>query len=383
MVKLKYKVMAENAFRFYRGTCHLFYEDLSKSTGLPESPLSWICGDLHLENYGSFKADNRLVYFDLNDFDEAILAPCIWEVARMTGSIYVGFAELGLAEGECTKLARLFVKHYAATMAGGKAFSIDPRTANGIVYNFLKKADKRKQKQLLKRHTTIVKHKLFLSQDNAVQFPVKKQLHKDLLLHINKWLKTGSRDLHHFKTMDCVFRLAGTGSIGLNRYLFLLRNLDAKNKYLLLDMKEAVSSSLAPYITTKQPKWDTDAGRVEQIKHRMQNISPALLGTTVFEGQSYVVQEMQPMEDRISFETIKDHYGDIVNVISDMAMLAASSQIRSSGREGSAIADDLIVFGQNTNWQEDLIRYAREYSRQVKKDYRQFVNGWKKANRKE
>ena len=42
---------------------------------LPHSPVCWICGDLHIENFGSYKGDNRLVYFDLNDFDESILAP--------------------------------------------------------------------------------------------------------------------------------------------------------------------------------------------------------------------------------------------------------------------------------------------------------------------
>lgn len=31
----------------------LFYEDLSR-VGLSSSPASWVCGDLHLENFGIF-----------------------------------------------------------------------------------------------------------------------------------------------------------------------------------------------------------------------------------------------------------------------------------------------------------------------------------------
>src|SRR3978361_2048809 len=85
-VSLKYEVMAENAFRFYRGTCHLFYEDLAAAQPLPLSPLSWICGDLHLENFGSFRGENDLVYFDLNDFDEGLSAPAAYEVVRMATS---------------------------------------------------------------------------------------------------------------------------------------------------------------------------------------------------------------------------------------------------------------------------------------------------------
>ena len=40
MVQLKYEAMRENAFRFFRGTCHLFYEDLAGAKPLPLSPLA-------------------------------------------------------------------------------------------------------------------------------------------------------------------------------------------------------------------------------------------------------------------------------------------------------------------------------------------------------
>ena len=92
LVQLKYDLMAENMYRFYRGTCHLFYEDLAQNEKkLPQSPVAWICGDLHLENFGTFKGDNRMVYFDLNDFDEAILAPVLWELVRIVTSIFIAF----------------------------------------------------------------------------------------------------------------------------------------------------------------------------------------------------------------------------------------------------------------------------------------------------
>src|ERR1700744_6496359 len=132
MVRLKYEAMTENIYRFYRGTCHLFYEDLSKVTDLPPSPASWICGDLHLENFGSYKADNRLVYFDLNDFDEALLAPCTWELARMTTSIFIAFENLEIEEEKALNMARMLLKNYSAALGKGKALSIDPRTAKGI-----------------------------------------------------------------------------------------------------------------------------------------------------------------------------------------------------------------------------------------------------------
>jgi uncharacterized protein (DUF2252 family) len=66
-LELKYKLMADNEFTFYRATCHLFYEDLHGKSSLKQGPLVWICGDLHLENFGSYRAFNGLTYFDIND----------------------------------------------------------------------------------------------------------------------------------------------------------------------------------------------------------------------------------------------------------------------------------------------------------------------------
>ena len=82
-LRLKYKAMHKDPFAFLRGTCHLFYEDWPARSPLNDAPLAWICGDLHLENFGTFKGDNGLEYFDLNDFDEAILAPCTWDITRL------------------------------------------------------------------------------------------------------------------------------------------------------------------------------------------------------------------------------------------------------------------------------------------------------------
>src|ERR1700755_1803386 len=119
MRPLKYRLMQENAFRFFRGTCHLFYEDLAATPEFPTGPFGWICGDLHLENFGSYRSDNNQVYFDLNDFDEAILAPVTWEIVRLLTSIFIGFESLGIEPRRAEKMAKLFLKSYAATLATG------------------------------------------------------------------------------------------------------------------------------------------------------------------------------------------------------------------------------------------------------------------------
>lgn len=371
MVSIKYKTMLANSFSFFRGACHLFYEDLFNANQLPPAPLTWISGDLHLENFGSFKGDDHQVYFDLNDFDEAILAPANWELVRMITSIFVAFDNLDLDEGEAFNLAQKYLHTYADTLKSGKAIAIDPRTAEGIVRKFLTTVEKRKKKDLLKRRTIKKKDSYYFIEEEGKSIALDKPLKTGLATFINNWMKTSVYESFDYTVMDSIFRIAGTGSIGAKRYLFLLRSTQENSKYLFLDMKQAFSSYIKPFCTVNQPIWQNEAERAIAIKKRMQNVSPALLGTGIFMNEAYIIQQMQPTNDKIRFELIKDEYQDLNFVIEDMARLTASAQLRSSGRQGSAIADELIDYGESLKWQK-LLDYAKNYARQVKTDFKQF-----------
>ena len=84
---IKYQKLAVDPFAFFRGTPNLFYEDWqSGSAAALKTPLVWLCGDLHLENFGSYRGDNRCTYFDVNDFDECLLSPVSLERNRINDS---------------------------------------------------------------------------------------------------------------------------------------------------------------------------------------------------------------------------------------------------------------------------------------------------------
>lgn len=375
---LKYQSMAENPFRFFRGTCHLFYEDLFHNNALPAYPLSWICGDLHLENFGSYKGENRLVYFDLNDFDESILAPATWELVRMISSIFVGFDSLSIKRRDATQTARFFLKVYSETLAKGKARYLEHETAYGIVRTFLEKISERKQKELIRHLTEEGKNgNLQFRIDRVRFFPLERSLRKALMSHLSQLLHHYRLLKSRFQVIDAAFRIAGTGSLGVKRYVFLLRNIKDPKKHLLIDMKQAPPSSIQPWLTTPQPAWTSEAERVVAVQHRMQNVNPALLSATGFDGNSYVIKEMQPTADKIDFLVIRDRYKDLACVVEDMAFLTASAMLRSAGRQGAALPDELIAFGTDTHWQQDLMDYSTAYAAQVKKDYNAYFKEYK------
>jgi len=376
-VAIKYQMMAENAFRFLRGTCHLFYEDLQASDALPQSPSSWICGDLHLENFGSYKGDNRLVYFDLNDFDESILAPALWEVSRMVTSIYTGLDSLGIKKKEAIRVAGMFLSIYTDTLASGKSRYIEPETATGIVQTFLEKICERRQKDLIRQRTENKGGRVVMRIDRIRLFPLDKALRKELLAHMQEWIQTDPLLRRRYEVVDCAFRVAGTGSLGVRRYVFLARQIKNPSKYLLIDMKQAPPSCIRGHVNIPQPEWASEAARVVAIQQRMQNVCPALLGTTHFKGGDYVVKEMQPTADKIDFMLMRDRYKDIECVMEDMALLTASAQLRSAGRQGAAIPDELIAFGSDHQWQKGVLDYATGYAEQVKKDYKEYFIAYK------
>ncbi len=378
MVAFKYKYMKESMFRFFRGTCHLFYEDLVQYKDFPTGPNAWISGDLHLENFGSYRSDNKQVYFDLNDFDEAVLAPANWELVRTLASIFVAFGSLKIDEKQAMNMAGLYLKTYVKTLRSGKAEYVEARSARGVVRDFLQSAERRKQSELLLKRTEVRKNKLGMQVNESRLYKLDKPLKRELLDHAAEWLRHDEFSPYNYKPVDVVFRLAGTGSAGINRYAFLLRSRnDVGQEYIIVDMKQALASSLAPYLSVPQPDWDSEAARVVTVQRIMQNRSAALVSTSFFRGESYVMQEMQPSEDSIHFDLIKDRYRDMYAVLERMGILAASSALRSSGRKGSATADDLINFANDETWQETVLQYALVYSRKVERDFTQFSADYK------
>jgi hypothetical protein len=139
-------------------------------------------------------------------------------------------------------------------------------------------------------------------------------------------------------------------------------------------MKQARPSSLLPYIKVQQLQWETEAARVIGIQQRMQNVSAALLSTTVFRGDSFIIQELQPVKDTINFKLLKD-YGDMYQVTDDMGALTASAQLRSG--QGSGTIDELMAFGRDRSWQEAVIGYARSYALTTENYFGEYVKDYK------
>src|SRR5262245_45413767 len=119
---IKYEMMRESRFAFFRGTSHLFFEDWPQKSILNDTPAVWIAGDLHPSNFAVYRGDDKQIYFDINDFDDALLAPCAWDVARCLTSLFVAFTK-PTAEGH-QQVAEIYLAAYVEALKKGNPRSI-------------------------------------------------------------------------------------------------------------------------------------------------------------------------------------------------------------------------------------------------------------------
>jgi len=365
---LKYANMRASPFVFLRGTCHLFYRRLPDAPVLAEAPAVWCCGDLHLQNFGSYKGDNRLVYFDINDFDESALAPASWDLVRFLASVLVGAGSMDLKKKEAGELCDAFLDGYCLTLVSGKAGWVERETARGLIGDLLDSLKGRLRPAFLDSRTELKGKRRRLRVDNGKALPATDEARAKVTKLIGD-LAEPRDDPRFYEVLDVARRIAGTGSLGVDRYVILVRGKDSPDGNYLLDLKETLPSSLTPYLKTPQPAWKTQAERVVEVERRLQAVPAAFLKPIRVAKRDYVLRDLQPTSDRISLDEGRSGFDAVRGVVTEMGRILASAQLRSGGRDGSAIADELIAFGQGA-WRTALLAVARDCAVQVQKDWK-------------
>ena len=114
LIGLKYQLIAESPFAFFRGAAPVMAADLAQlpSTGI----VSQLCGDAHVRNLGAYSAPDGRLVFDINDFDETIRGPFEWDLKRMAASLVLAGRAAGHKDGSARNAAAACIERYAAQM---------------------------------------------------------------------------------------------------------------------------------------------------------------------------------------------------------------------------------------------------------------------------
>ncbi|MDX2192708.1 MAG: DUF2252 family protein [Gemmatimonadales bacterium] len=366
----KATLLRRDPFTFFRGTAALWYEDWPTDHPLNDAPLAWASGDLHLENFGSYKGDNRLVYFDVNDFDEGGLLPASWDVVRLLTSLLVGTRMLGLPQRDALGWATALLDAYCATLEAGRAGWVERAAATGIVGDLLTAAGGRRRRALLDERTTLRHGRRELARDKRRHLPVDAKVAKRVARAVEAWGE-GQPDPRFWRVRDVARRVAGTGSLGLPRYVVLVRGRGHPHENFLLDVKAATRPAHAVLAAAATPALG-EAERVVTAQRRVQAVPPALLAPVPIEGEPFVLRELQPTADRVALAAWKGKRARLERYVGLMGRVAAWGALRASGRGGSATADALAAWAHAEGWRRRALGYARLYAEQARRDWLAF-----------
>jgi uncharacterized protein (DUF2252 family) len=115
LVPVRHGRMMVSPFTFYRGAA------LPMAADLKDTPVAGLqvqlCGDAHLSNFGVFASPERVLLFDVNDFDETLPGPFEYDVERMAASFVVAGRNNGFSKADSGAAGQASVRAYREAMA--------------------------------------------------------------------------------------------------------------------------------------------------------------------------------------------------------------------------------------------------------------------------
>jgi len=125
-LRLKHQRMAESAFFFFRATFYRWMQLWPKiCPDLSEAPEVLAVGDLHIENFGTWRdIEGRLVW-GVNDFDEAAVLPYTIDLVRLATSVMLAIDEGHLALKKKEACGTILGGYQESMGEGGRPFVLE------------------------------------------------------------------------------------------------------------------------------------------------------------------------------------------------------------------------------------------------------------------
>ena len=381
LVKLKYELMADSPFGYFRGAVPVMAADLA---ALPNSGiLSQLCGDAHVRNVGAYAAPDGRLVFDINDFDETIRGPFEWDLKRMAASISLAGRGSGHKDSAIRRAVRECILRYSAQM---KAFARMPHLEVGrfLVHRLGQVAPV--HAALLKAERATPSHTLEqLTEPDTPQSGaaksgtprrfkeikpmltrVSKAQAETVLASLEPYRKMLEPQRQHllsfYRPVDVAFKVVGTGSVGLRDYCIYLEG-NGPADPLFLQIKEEPASGYNAYLPNAHPDHH-NGKRVADGQRAMQLQSDPFLGWTHIGGRQYLVRQLNDHKGSIDLD---DLAGDGLG-----AFAAVCGELLCRGHARSSDPNVLSGYlGSGNGFAEALASFGLLYADQTEKDWEQ------------
>jgi len=345
----KLQRMSSSPLAYLRGAAPLFFELLAARPELASGPggEGWIVGDMHLENFGAYRTDplgadeppsetvskkSRVVRFDLNDFDDAIIGPWRFDVLRLTTSLLLGGRELGANGLVALDLCDLLLDAWARS-AFDKAPV--PKEPPAPIASLVEQVRERSKTALLDARTAVTSGKR-----HFVRGPRYADLPAEVVNAVPAAFEAyiaglAEEDRPHkgsLEIIDCALRIAGTGSLGGLRIGVLVKGKGGPDGAWIFDMKEQGEPSAST--TCGGPPAMVPAERVCTAFRACVERPALMLGSTTLRGfggstkLSMFVRKLSPQEDKLNLRRLKQQ--DLPSLATYLGALLGSAHGRAA-----------------------------------------------------
>jgi uncharacterized protein (DUF2252 family) len=404
LVPVRHGRMMVSPFTFYRGAAKIMAADLSTN---PTAGLHvQLCGDAHLSNFGAFASPERVLLFDLNDFDETLPGPFEYDVKRLAASFTIAAQNNGYSKSDIRSITLESAAAYRAAMTDFAAMGVmdiwyarldedDLRQVLRAARDTVgKKRAKRMQaaadQQLGKAHTRdnlqalsklgeLVDGRYRIVSQPPIVVPSRDladiygaadhimALVNDQLGKYRATLEADRRELlERFQFVDAARKVVGVGSVGTRAFIALLQGRDERDP-LFLQVKEASSSVLEGHLP--KSRYRNHGQRVVQGQRMMQAASDIFLGWT--RGQDadrhFYWRQLRDMKGSADIEAM---------IPSGMTLYARAcgwTLARAHARSGDPIAIAAYL-GNSDRFDRSVTAFSERYAEQNERDYAAFVD---------
>lgn len=394
--------MATSVFSFYRGTAHLFYEDVKNPSVFPPSVytnmatnITWLEGDMHMQNMGGLRDANDNAVFDTNDFDEGYWGSYTWDLRRMSVAILLAAEEKGISNSDRQSLVKNFVDSYASKIAEFKGnddeltYRLTTSNTNGVVKDTIQAADGKTRSSLLSKYTfTSSGYRYFLTISGSLQ-PVDNTtfyaIDAVMPSYINSIASSKRKSNSYYELKDAALRLgSGTGSLGRYRYYLLIEGSSSSNDDdVILEMKQESNSAVSIAGLNNVSSWWYDShngARVAKSTKAMLNNTDVLVGYTTMNSLPFFIHERSPYQEDFDY-TLLTSYSTFNDAVKYMGKIVAKNHALADKDYDATInpysMDKEItdIIGSNvSSLKTETLNFALNYTAQVKQDYADFVS---------
>lgn len=398
-ISTKMQKMSASPFAFYRGTAHIFYQDMKS---LPASSyqtgatgFTWLEGDMHLQNLGALRDGKGNFSFDINDFDEGYWGQYHWDVRRMALSIWLAAQENGLSKTDREKLVTAFLDSYINNLEDFKgnnsesSFRLTEANTNGYVKDLIQSAKNKKRSDLLNKFTTVIGsvRKLKTTNDlvnvSSAQYSA---IQAGMSAYINSISSSKRQPSNFYRLKDVKLKLgSGNGSLGRYRYYLLIEGAsDANTDDVILEMKQQLSSAVSIAAPGRMPSsyYNNHQGnRVAKTHKALLNNADPLVGYTTVNGLYFTLREKSPFDEDFDYTQLTsfDRFKDSVNYAG--AVVAKNHALADKDYDSNLVySQDKEILGAITSrsgFKQEILNFATDYAQQVEMDYNSFLNAYR------